>query len=496
MLRAEHARFRSGFTVDQGGSKQYGSSVPWPRKVHTDENGRQWELLISQNTKRNERNGSEQQPMGWPGDLNISPLNIYHNPKGEQNIINFPFSFDEYRGDDQSIIFKLQWPGISQRYPVGSVFPFVDDSNKPCEYYTWKQTSSPLDKWAAPVDAHNNRSKNGFVPLTEGINGRITDLNVHGIVFEGISVPHMPHTAYNKSILTGCSEKAYHFFGVGLKTLYDEKIPIMMVQTSDGKKTIIGTHQQELWIQRPKKIYVLAGQNNGQGYAPINEVPSYISLGRRAQIWNATNNAFETMIPGNTQAVSNSAFGPEISIVHCALKDSDQDNIVYLIKHTAGGTNLDLQWRKGGLLYSTLAGKVNDAKTKFDSVNCQYRTMAFFWVQGESDSTTQDMSSRYQSNLTQFISDVRSDVITQYPPVIIVLVSYAEAWKGYYEVVRTAQAAVASTVPGSFLVETKELSRIPDGMHYDAESVIRLGQYMYETMYRNSYIDNLGVMAI
>ena len=103
------------------------------------------------------------------------------------------------------------------------------------------------------------------------------------------------------------------------------------------------------------------------------------------------------------------------------------------------------------------------------------------WMQGESDTGDPAFANEYESNLTNFIKDVRAEVKKPNMPFVLATISEFDAWKAYGDVVRAAEATVAKNVPhcATFLTNDYGAS---DPWHYDTPGMVSLGQRFAKAM--------------
>lgn len=174
-------------------------------------------------------------------------------------------------------------------------------------------------------------------------------------------------------------------------------------------------------------------------------------------------------------------FGPEYTMARTMFEGGVNDLAV--IKMAYGGTNLAKDWMKGNTegeqLYPIFLEQMGNALDSLDSWDIDYEFIGMAWLQGESDGIYAEMANNYESNLQQFISDVRSDLAT--PHLKVVLAEIANGgWAPYLEQVRTAQAAVAASDPLVKLIDTDDLPIGPDNVHWETPEVMAMGTRMGE----------------
>ena len=106
------------------------------------------------------------------------------------------------------------------------------------------------------------------------------------------------------------------------------------------------------------------------------------------------------------------------------------------------------------------------------------------WMQGEADANDAARANAYQSNLTNFVAAVRSEIFEGYAaPFVIVQLSDFQTAKAsnLLDVVQNAQAAAAATVTNVALVETSPWGgsvMMSDEIHFDADGLSLMGGAM------------------
>lgn len=168
--------------------------------------------------------------------------------------------------------------------------------------------------------------------------------------------------------------------------------------------------------------------------------------------------------------------GPEASLVNQLAREYPFKKIG-VIKYAVGGTSLELDWKIGGTLYTTLVEIIKDGKYKanVDTID------GFFWMQGESDGSNKYMAALYETNFTKFINELRDDVGST--PVVTALIG--EPMKGsvaYVHTIRNAQLTVSATMDDVYVVDTYGLAKCCDNLHLTTVSQKILGE-LFGTTY-------------
>ena len=109
------------------------------------------------------------------------------------------------------------------------------------------------------------------------------------------------------------------------------------------------------------------------------------------------------------------------------------------------------------------------------------RPAAVLWMQGERDALFPEVAAAYEANLAALIGALRADLDAPGLPFLLGQVDPPPDRYPAAGAVRAAQAAVAGTLPGVYLVDTGGLSRHADGVHYDTAGQLELGRRFART---------------
>lgn len=195
-----------------------------------------------------------------------------------------------------------------------------------------------------------------------------------------------------------------------------------------------------------------------------------------------------TWDPNSSQFVSYNAtaggIGPEYGFL-TAWRAANPTKTAYLVKYAVGSTQLGTggphsDWDPAtvGGLYATMTSRVNAAKTYLLGQGYAPVVRHLFWVQGEDDADNGTLAATYQTNLTNFISAIRTDWGDANTWVTVARV-YPHWDYDYAATVRLAQETVAANDAKTGIVDTDGYGRQTDTYHYDQTSVIQLGQDGY-----------------
>jgi|GEM_PF-2021524 len=235
------------------------------------------------------------------------------------------------------------------------------------------------------------------------------------------------------------------------------------------------------------QVYLQGGQSNADGRGSVSGLPtSPVNLQQpQADVTfffhtegsaHALDNTLTTLRPGMSET---SRFGPEITFGRdMAGHFSGTPSVsVAIIKYANGGTNLHTQWKAGG--DATTTGDGSDYVTFQNTVNAGLAAIqaanpgdtvtlaGMIWHQGEADI---NQAAAYQTNLTNFIADVRATFRANLPFVIGEIADNG----GNYTVIRNAQAAVASADQLAGFVDVDTFS-MQDSLHFSPSGQMSLG---------------------
>ncbi|UBM59079.1 sialate O-acetylesterase [Marinilongibacter aquaticus] len=228
--------------------------------------------------------------------------------------------------------------------------------------------------------------------------------------------------------------------------------------------------KENLWV------FILAGQSNmaGRGFVePQDTIPStrVLSINKNGELIYAKEplHFYEPTMAGLDVGLT---FGK-------TLLQSLPDSVSVLIIPTAvGGSAID-QWLenqtfRGVPLYSNFEEKVALAK-KYGTIK------GLIWHQGESDSSSEERIAKYSTKLAELMSRFRKSVGQDDLPIILgELGAYSKhkpAWKG----INAQIEAYGQTDPLVRIVHTADLEHKGDFIHFNTESVRKLGKRYAQT---------------
>ncbi len=282
-----------------------------------------------------------------------------------------------------------------------------------------------------------------------------------------------------------------------------------------------------LLSQTPKiwQVYFLGGQSNMDGLGSISDLPTeldrinddvFIYHGNPAPdegepdgrgIWTPLQpgHGFGFYSDGNMNYYSD-LFGLELSFANRML-DLQPDINLALVKYSRAATSID-PTASGGFghwlpivprgnsvnQFDHFSATVKNALTVSDLDNDGRSDIlipaGFLWMQGESDAAyTKAVAERYEDNLKLLLAEIRKMLNNNDLPVAIGRISDSGqdtdglVWN-HGSIVRQAQQDIAASDPRNSLITQTDSLTCSDGVHYDSNSLIKLGYLFAESMYK------------
>lgn len=234
-------------------------------------------------------------------------------------------------------------------------------------------------------------------------------------------------------------------------------------------------------------VYLLGGQSNMAG--DTSDADDLVGRPEAnplssVQIWQPGVNSFIDLRPGfNSNFGAGAGFGAELGFGHTlaaaqANGTADGEEI-YIVKYAIGATSLADDWDpNGGPIYNQFNNWVGGALASLTNAGIDYTIEAMLWMQGENDANDVTRAANYQTNLTNFISDMRSRYNSDMDFVIGRL--HEELPAGFYlaaDTVRAAQVDVGNAADNNYWIDTDGLPVNPvDSVHFDSFGHLALGE--------------------
>jgi hypothetical protein len=241
----------------------------------------------------------------------------------------------------------------------------------------------------------------------------------------------------------------------------------------------------------PPALVVVAGQSNALGYTlgPADLPPHLSRPLPDVWIWEPSKARFAPMTPGeNTGAPNNpQAWGPEAQFAW-RWRAAHPCAPLYVVKYARGDTGLagdpgERDWAptSPGELFDAAGDQIAAARAALAAQGLPLRVTALLWMQGEKDASDPAKALAYETNLRNFIAEVRSRWGD--PRTVVHVGQIDRLGQGYpgWPDVRKAQARIVAADAHATLVDTDPLPRQAfDGLHLTGEAQVRLGDGFYD----------------
>ncbi|BCX50297.1 hypothetical protein HAHE_42050 [Haloferula helveola] len=235
-------------------------------------------------------------------------------------------------------------------------------------------------------------------------------------------------------------------------------------------------------------VFLLGGQSNADGRADPASLPAGLQTPQSDVDFyykvDGGGSALTTLQPGLSET---SQFGPEVTLGRrlADLFGNGPETRTALVKYANGGTNLEVQWAGGGdntttgdgPEYVTFQQTVTDGLAALAAAypGASIEICGMVWLQGESD-INGGFHNNYETNLTNFIADVRATYGSDLPFVIIRLSDGQSSLDaGRLATVQAAMDAVAAADPLTSVVNTDSFGVKGDNLHFDAAGQQSIG---------------------
>ena len=232
--------------------------------------------------------------------------------------------------------------------------------------------------------------------------------------------------------------------------------------------------------QAKELVFLLAGQSNMVGQGTTSELaPHYRQDPRNVSFYF---NGYKTSLSRFKH------FGPEIGFAH-EISRRYPNNKIKLIKFAVGGTSMFAwhpQWNaikanntrnaSAGALFKKL---IKTARIPFDESESEF--VGFLWMQGEQDAKYPVAAQQYASNLNSFVSALRHELKAPQAAFIMGGVNPPLELFPATAVVQSAQNLAQHRIRNCHLVNTADLSKRNDLLHYNTQGQIELGKRFART---------------
>lgn len=203
------------------------------------------------------------------------------------------------------------------------------------------------------------------------------------------------------------------------------------------------------------------------------------------------NVVFENFGYNTNLNISRKTFGPEIGLAKVLAEDC-KDKDFLIVKYAINGSamwNWDPVYDQNKAKLTSFPQFGNIYKkftTVIDSIikDLDYDIIAFCWMQGEADARNDFAAEEYDLNLKNLINSVRVDFNESDLPFIFGIINPPKSSYRNVDVVRNRQKSVGVSVKNTYLINTDDLSKNQDGVHYNSEGQLMLGRRFGEKIVR------------
>jgi hypothetical protein len=240
---------------------------------------------------------------------------------------------------------------------------------------------------------------------------------------------------------------------------------------------------------KPCKLFLLGGQSNMDGCGRSEELPeSYQAHPANVVAWDNRKQCWVPLTKDSMAIARRQQFGPEIAFAHRIAK-AFPDQMIAIIKTSAGGTKLHTQWVPGKVMYQKFIRNFRKACAQLEAAGVDYEVAGMLWMQGESDSETVEMAEAYEANLKLLVADVRKQTRRADLPIVVGRISSSLLKKTPWnfdqaKTVQAAQEAVAAEDEHVHIINTDALSTLKDNTHFNTKAQLTLGKQMGDVMVR------------
>ncbi|MEO0334582.1 MAG: sialate O-acetylesterase, partial [Bacteroidota bacterium] len=189
------------------------------------------------------------------------------------------------------------------------------------------------------------------------------------------------------------------------------------------------------------------------------------------------------MNPNSSQ--DSAKFGPEIGLSQILHQHFPDSNFI-LVKYAIGGASL-LDWAPNydsvqavvtgnarfGAMYDSLWKYLDQATASTDETT---EIAALLWMQGERDARIPEAGVDYYPKFKNFIEHVRRDANRPNLPIIFGLANPDPARYAAVDTVQAAQRRIANEMDDVWMIDTSDLSKWDDNVHYNSAGQLELGQ--------------------
>jgi hypothetical protein len=261
------------------------------------------------------------------------------------------------------------------------------------------------------------------------------------------------------------------------------------------------TFDNSVIIDKTLDLYIFAGQSNMDGQASttgvstVDRTDTLFYLETASSSSSVIDETWGGLTLGTTSNQAVNLFGPEIGFRDRAKQlPTHYPQPIAILKFTRGATDLARDWNtthSNNYMFDKFKEALDDGRNKLTSTGHSYNIKGLVWLQGEGDTLNSTDANNYQTNLTNFISAIRTHLVEPNLPVAICSIDRAsEATNSL--TVRTAQQSVANSDINTYYVPTENYSRKADGVHLDTQGMLDTGEAVVNALAGISGVFNIA----
>lgn len=240
--------------------------------------------------------------------------------------------------------------------------------------------------------------------------------------------------------------------------------------------------QKQPQKERESYVILLGGQSNMAGHGKVAELDKW-EIPSNVKFYDVEKPGLSSEPPKN--------FGPEVGLWRKLAENYPEKDFIF-IKYAKSGASL-LDWNPDydkekakitghphfGNMFKTFLHNIDSITKDGDS-----EFLALLWMQGERDARFPEAGKEYYQNFTTLIQQIRQETATEDLPVLFGLVNPDPSKYPALEEVQAAQRKVEKELNNTLLIDTFDLEKNPDNLHYSTNGQLKLGEKFGEEVSR------------
>lgn len=217
-------------------------------------------------------------------------------------------------------------------------------------------------------------------------------------------------------------------------------------------------------------VFLLLGQSNMKGRGkmpaePLND-PQIVMMHKPSDGYYLARHPLHlTGDPKDFSGADNAGVGPGLAFAQAIAKARPESRIL-LVPCAVGGTQV-AAWQQGRRLYEEAIRKAKLALKQ--APHGRARIAGALWLQGESDSTTQEKLAAYQGRLDQMITALRKDLnIPELPFIACTIGELKESNVNDRKAINAILLDLPNRIPHTACIDSRKFAQsIGDNVHFD-----------------------------